>query len=94
MMTVMGRVPWLTVDGNLVAGNDDFSHQGAPVRRFVGGSVARAGGEMRTVVHDDVFVVSVEFGQDSLFSMSVMRAVPLVVARAVVVPVVWHVCGF
>ena len=80
----MGRVQWLTVDGNLVPSPDDFSQQFAPVRRCIGGTVARTVGEMRTVVHDDVLAVSVEFGQDSLFSMRVTCAIPLMVARAVV----------
>lgn len=92
-MMMMGVVPWLTVDGNLVAGNDDFSQQRAPVRRCIGGTVARTVGEVRTVIHDDVFAVGVEFGQDSLFSMRVTCAIPFMVARAVVVMAMSHLCG-
>ena len=77
VIVIVGRVPWPTVDGNLVASNDDFSQQLASVRRFVGGTVASTVGEVRTVVHNDVFAVSVELGQDSLFSMRVTRAVPV-----------------
>ena len=94
MAMTMGVVPWLTVDGNLVAGNDDFSQQRAAVRRCVGGTIARTVGEVRTVVHDDVFAVGVEFGQDSLFSMRVTCAIPSMVARAIVVLAMccglWH----
>ena len=94
MAMMMGVVPWLTVDGDLIAGDDDFSQQRAPVRRCVWGTVARTVGEVRTVVHDNVFPVGVEFGQDSLFPMRVTCAIPSMVARAVVVLAMcwglWH----
>ena len=88
MMMVTGRVPWPTINGNLVPGHDDLSQQLAPIRRCVGGTVARTVGEVRTVVHDDVLAVSVEFGQDALFSMRVTGAVP--VAGAIVVLAMCH----
>ena len=75
-----GLVSGLTVDDNLVASNDDFFQQFAPVYRFICGAVARPVGVLRTVVNDDVLTVGIELCQYSLFSMLAMGAIPTMVA--------------
>ena len=89
---VMGLVPRLTVDDNLIAGNDGFPQDLAAAYCFVCGVVECAVGEVGAVVDDDVLTVDIQFGQDTfLFSMLVVCAVPLVVVSAIVVAVVFAI---
>ena len=90
---VMGLVPWPTVDGNLIAGNDDFPQHLAAVCCLVCGVVVCTVGEVRAVVNDDVLTVGIQFGQNTFLSMLMICAVPFVMVRAIVVAMAFHLCA-
>lgn len=68
MVMMTGIIPWLTVNDNLIASdNERFQHL-ASVHRFVCRTVVRAVGVVRAIVDDDMLTMGIELSQDSFFS--------------------------